>query len=252
MDVGASATKVVVINDKGEILAHRTERTGARGPLIAEESRNAILNELGLGLDSIAMTVSTGYAREDIPFADETRTEITCHSRGCLNDFKGPIIIIDIGGQDNKIIYIDENNKRVNFKLNRKCAAGTGAFLEEIANLLDVELSELNGLAEQAESPVKLGSFCTVFAKTEILTNFRKGDRLPDIVAGAFLSVVKRVVEMDILEGNIVLTGGVVAHNPYIIKVFEGLLGREINIPPQPQLTGAIGAALIARELADK
>lgn len=252
VDIGASATKVVLLNDDAEILGHRIERTGARGPGVAEESRDAILDELGLGVDLIAITISTGYAREDIPFADETRTEITCHSRGCLHAFPGPITIVDIGGQDNKIIYIDENGKRVNFKMNRKCAAGTGAFLEEMANLMAVPLSDLNGLAEQAESPIKLGSYCTVFSKTEILTNFRKGDRLPDIVAGAFHSVVRRIIEMDILEGNIVLTGGVVAHNPYIVRVFEEMLGRKVNVPPRPQLTGAIGAALIGIELAGK
>ncbi|MCX6645131.1 MAG: acyl-CoA dehydratase activase [bacterium] len=250
VDIGASATKIVLINHDAEILGHRVERTGARGPTVAEECRNAILEELGLGFDSIGMTVSTGYAREDIPFADTSRTEITCHSRGCLHAFSGPITIVDIGGQDNKIIYLDDQGRRTNFKLNRKCAAGTGAFLEEMANLMAVPISDLNGLAEQAESPIKLGSYCTVFAKTEILTNFRKGDRLPDIVAGAFHSVVRRIIEMDILEGKIVLTGGVVAHNPYIVKVFEEMLGRPVNVPPQPQLTGAIGAALIGIELA--
>lgn len=249
VDLGASATKVVLLDKDGNLLAHRVERTGAQGPKVARECLDAILKELILEADAVSVTVSTGYARDDIPFADEKRTEITCHSKGCLQAFTGPITVVDIGGQDNKIIHLDENGKRIGFKFNRKCAAGTGAFLEEIALLLNVPIEEINGLAEKSETPVKLGSFCTVFAKTEILTNFRRGDRVPDIVAGAFESVARRIVEMDPLDGNIVLTGGVVAHNPYIVGIFERMLGKEVHTPPKPQLTGAIGAALIGIDI---
>ena len=178
--------------------------------------------------------------------ADFTRTEIACHGKGCLNYFPGPLTIVDIGGQDNKIIAIDEHGKRIGFKFNRKCAAGTGAFIEEIADLLEVPIDEMNALAEQAESPVKLGSFCTVFTKTEILTNFKKGDRVADIVAGAFESVLQRILEMDPLNGDIVVTGGVVAHNPIMVSLFEKALGKPVKVPPYPQLTGAFGAALLA------
>lgn len=248
MDVGASATKVVVVDVHGELLSRRVERTGAGPAVIAANCRDAILAELGLDAGDIALTASTGYARDDVDFADFTRTEISCHSKGCLHYFRGPMTIVDIGGQDNKIIKLNEEGKRTGFKLNRKCAAGTGAFLEEIANLLDVPLDDLNGLALQAEAPVKLGSFCTVFTKTEILTNFRRGDRVPDIVAGAFESVVRRIIEMDPLQGDIVLTGGVVAHNAYIVGIFERTLGRAVKVPPNPQFTGAFGAALLAMQ----
>lgn len=249
VDVGASATKVVILNGSGELLGYKVERTGAQGPKIARECLDAILQELALEADAVAVTVSTGYARDDIPFADERRTEITCHSKGCLQAITGPITVVDIGGQDNKIIHLDENGKRIGFKFNRKCAAGTGAFLEEIALLLNVPIEEINGLAEKSETPVKLGSFCTVFAKTEILTNFRRGDRIADILAGAFESVARRIVEMDPLDGNIVLTGGVVAHNPYMIRIFESMLEKEVHTPPKPQFTGAIGAALIGIDI---
>lgn len=246
VDVGASATKVVVISGDGGMRAHRVGRTGAAGGRLAERFRDAILAELGLANADISLTAATGYARNQVAFADVARTEISCHSRGCLQHFSGPITIVDIGGQDNKIIRLNAQGRRVGFKLNRKCAAGTGAFLEEIASLLDIGVEQLNDLAAQAVAPVKLGSFCTVFTKTEILTNFRRGDRIPDIVAGAFASVVCRITEMDPLDGSIVLTGGVVAHNSYIIGLFEELLGRPVSVPPEPQLTGALGAALIA------
>jgi len=248
VDVGASATKVVIVGDDGEIRGHRVERTGAEAATVAAACRDAILAELGLGMEDVRRTVATGYARDDVESADFTRTEISCHSKGCLRYFSGPLTIVDIGGQDNKIIMLNEHGKRTGFKLNRKCAAGTGAFLEEIASLLDVPVGELNGLAEQSQSAVKLGSFCTVFTKTEILTNFRRGDRVPDIVAGAFESVVRRIIEMDPLEGEIALTGGVVEHNPYIVGIFERTLDRKMKVPPKPQLAGAIGAALYAME----
>ena len=248
VDVGASATKVVLLDGEKNLIGYKVDRSGADAAEVAETCRNAVLESLGLDVSAIARTGSTGYARDDVTFSDLTRTEISCHSRGCLQYFDGPITIVDIGGQDNKIINLDSNGKRTGFKLNRKCAAGTGSFLEEIANLLDKPLEELNGLAEQSESPVKLGSFCTVFTKTEILTNFRRGDRIPDIVAGAFESVVRRITEMDPLSGDIVLTGGVVEHNPYIVGIFERNLERTMKVPPHPQLTGAIGAALYALE----
>jgi predicted CoA-substrate-specific enzyme activase len=130
--------------------------------------------------------------------------------------------------------------------MNRKCAAGTGAFLEEIASRLNLPVSDLDGLARQSTGEVTLGSFCTVFTQTEILAKIRGGAKVQDIVKGAFRSVIKRIVEMDPLEGEVVLTGGVVAHNPVIVDMFSEQLGRAVLVPPEPQLTGALGAALYA------
>ena len=134
--------------------------------------------------------------------------------------------------------------------MNRKCAAGTGAFLEEMAMRLDVSLDEMNRLASQSENMLKLGSFCTVFSATEVLENIRQGKNLPDIVKGVFYSMIKRVLEMDALTEKVVMTGGVVAHNPFMVKMTEEMIEREILVPDYPQLTGAIGAALYA--MADK
>lgn len=248
VDVGASATKIVVVDAAGELRARWISRTGAAAGDGATRCRDALLEEAGLRHGDIVRTCATGYARDEVSFADCTRTEISCHSKGCLMHSSGPLAIVDIGGQDNKIIRLDARGKRIGFKFNRKCAAGTGAFLEEIAALLDVPLEELNGLAERAQTPTMLGSFCTVFAKTEILTHFKRGDSKSDIAAGAFESVVRRITEMDPLEGNILLTGGVVAHNPVIVRIFEKRLGRSVAVPPLPQFTGALGAALVARQ----
>jgi predicted CoA-substrate-specific enzyme activase len=132
--------------------------------------------------------------------------------------------------------------------MNRKCAAGTGAFLEEMAMRLDVSLGEMDRLASRSENMVKLGSFCTVFSATEVLEKIRRGKKLPDIVKGVFYSMIKRVLEMDTLTPKVVMTGGVVAHNPFMVKMTEKIIERKILVPDYPQLTGAIGAALYAME----
>ncbi len=130
--------------------------------------------------------------------------------------------------------------------MNRKCAAGTGAFLEEMSTRLDIPLEEMDGLAGQSKSMVRLGSFCTVFSATEVLENIRHGKKIEDIVKGVFFSIIQRVMEMDALTEKVIMTGGVVAHNPYLAKMTEALIGRKILVPEYPQLTGAIGAALYA------
>jgi activator of 2-hydroxyglutaryl-CoA dehydratase len=130
--------------------------------------------------------------------------------------------------------------------MNRKCAAGTGAFLEEIAYRLKIPIEELNELAEKAEREVHLGSYCTVFTATELLAKIREGVEARDLVRGVFGSVLKRALEMDPLEGKIAMSGGVVAHNPFLVEMFGRKLEREIFIPPLPQYTGALGAALFA------
>jgi len=158
--------------------------------------------------------------------------------------------IIDIGGQDNKVIRLDEQGRRINFKMNRKCAAGTGAFLEEMALRLNIPLEEMDGLARQSQEAIELGSFCTVFTATEVLEKIRQGKKVPDIVKGLFKSVVKRVLEMDLMSGQVVLTGGVVAFNPYLQTMMEAQIQQPVQVPPTPQLTGALGAALFSLETA--
>ena len=198
--------------------------------------------------NDIARAVSTGYGRKNVAYSQDTKTEIGCHAKGSFLYFPFATTVIDIGGQDNKIIKLDANGMRTGFKMNRKCAAGTGAFFEEMAVRLDVPLEDMDPLARQSENMVKLGSFCTVFSATEVLENIRRGKKLPDIVKGVFFSMIKRVLEMDALTQKVVMTGGVVAHNAYLVVMAEEIIGRKILTPEYPQLTGAIGAALYAME----
>jgi predicted CoA-substrate-specific enzyme activase len=248
-DVGAARTKVAILDAGKKLIGWAVKKSGTDFAATAQTCLELALEQAGARESDIVSSVSTGYGRNNVAFAEDSKTEIGCHAKGCFYYFPYPITIIDIGGQDNKIIKLDDKGLRTNFKMNRKCAAGTGAFLEEMAMRLDVSLGEMDGLARCSENMVKLGSFCTVFSATEVLENIRQGVKLPDIVKGVFFSMAKRVLEMDSLTDKVVMTGGVVAHNPYLVKMTEEIIGRSILVPQYPQFTGAIGAALYGMKI---
>ncbi len=247
VDIGASATKVVLVDENGECSARAVRHSGVDYGATAELCLKEALTECGRTKDAVAYTISTGYGRENVAFSNHRHTEIHCHGVGCHHLVPRAITIVDIGGQDNKIIHIDEQGQRIDFKMNRKCAAGTGAFVEEIALRLGLSIDDLDDLAASTDTPVQLGSFCTVFSKTEILAHLRQGVAVEQIVRGAFESVVTRIVEMDTFLGEVVLTGGVAAHNPTIADLLSRRLGRPVTVPDHPQFTGALGAAILAR-----
>jgi predicted CoA-substrate-specific enzyme activase len=248
VDVGASATKVALIKADRRLLASDVRKTGVSFEACAQEAIDAALTSCGLGFPDLVRIYATGYGRHNVTFAQATRTEIACHSRAGHHFFPSRITIVDVGGQDNKIIHVDAEGRRINFKMNRKCAAGTGAFLEEVAQRIDVPIEQIDSLARQADHVVHMGSFCTVFTKTEILAHLRAGEKVPEIVAGLIESVVKRIIEMDPLSGEVVISGGVVAHNPVLAEMLAQRLGHPVHILPNAQLAGAFGAALIAAE----
>ena len=245
-DVGSSRTKVAVLDSGKNLIGYAIKKSGIDFTATAQNCLEISLSMASSGRNDIAGAISTGYGRKNVTYAGETKTEIGCHASGCYLYFPQEITVIDIGGQDNKIIKLDKAGRRTSFKMNRKCAAGTGAFLEEMSARLDIPLEEMDGLASRSENMVKLGSFCTVFSATEVLENIRHGKKIDDIVKGVFFSVIRRVLEMDSMTQNVVMTGGVVAHNPYLVKMAEELIGRKPMVPEHPQLTGAIGAALYA------
>jgi len=245
-DVGSSRTKVAVLDPGKHLIGYAIKKSGIDFTATARDCLEISLKMADSGQDDIAKAISTGYGRKNVTYAVDTKTEIGCHASGCYLYFPQEITVIDIGGQDNKIIKLDEAGRRKSFKMNRKCAAGTGAFLEEMSARLDIPLDEMDGLASRSEDMVKLGSFCTVFSATEVLENIRHGKKINDIVKGVFFSVIKRVLEMDAMTEKVVMTGGVVAHNPYLVIMAEEMIGRKVLVPEHPQLTGAIGAALYA------
>lgn len=248
VDVGASRTKAVLIDRGHELAGSRVLKSGIDFQGTAEHCLELALEQADGDMQSVKTCVSTGYGRKNVSRARFTKTEIACHAKGCFHLFPMAMTIIDIGGQDNKVIKLDHNGRRIDFKMNRKCAAGTGAFLEEMAQRLDIALQDMDHLARQSDDMVELGSFCTVFSATEVLENIRQGRKIEDIVKGVYHSMLKRVLEMDRLQGSVVMTGGVVAHNPYLAEMATEMTGTKILVPPFPQLTGAFGAALFGLE----
>ena len=248
VDVGASRTKVAVLDAQKHLLGWAVEKSGTDFSATADRCLQTALQMAGADAAAVFRTFSTGYGRKNVSYSQDTRTEIGCHAKGCYHYFPMAMTIVDIGGQDNKVIKLDDKGRRLSFKMNRKCAAGTGAFLEEMSLRLDIPLENMDALAEEAKNMVELGSYCTVFSATEVLGKIRQGKKVPDIVKGLFFSVIKRVLEMDSLSDRVAMTGGVVAHNPYLVNMVEEITGREIFVPEHPQLTGAVGAALFAIE----
>lgn len=248
VDVGASHTKVAVMGSNHQLRGYHVKKSGVDFAATADACLSAALGMAGCTQAHIAGVVSTGYGRQNVGFAGSHRTEIGCHAKGCYFYFPMAVTIIDIGGQDNKVIKLDREGRRQSFKMNRKCAAGTGAFLEEMSTRLGIPLSDMDGLARRSTELINIGSYCTVFSATEVLEYIRHGKKVDDIIKGLFLSVIRRILEMDSLTEQVVMTGGVVAHNPYLVELAGEQIGRKILTPPQPQLTGAIGAALYAAE----
>jgi len=200
----------------------------------------------------IKSIVSTGYGRNVIACADITRTEIMCHGYGANYFYPASLTVIDIGGQDTKVLRVDDAGHNLHFVLNRKCAAGTGAFLQEMAFRLNLKLEDLNDLATRATKRITLGSFCTVFTGTETLKLVQDGEKVENIARALYRSVVLRITEMGHFEGRVVLTGGVIEFNPILKDIFEEETGVTCLIPPDPQYIGALGAARAALEMPSK
>lgn len=248
LDVGASRTKAAILGFDGRLIGRAVRKSGTDFARAVAHAYEEALDMAKAAQEDVVHCFSTGYGRHNVAFRNDSKTEISCHARGCYHSFPLAMTIIDIGGQDNKIIKLDSKGRRVSFKMNRKCAAGTGAFLEEMSARLDIPLEDMDGLARSAEQMVELGSYCTVFSATEVLEKIRQGKKVNDIVKGLFHSVIKRVIEMESLTEQVVMTGGVVAHNPYLVEMVRQMTGRTVLVPEFPQFTGAVGAALFARE----
>jgi predicted CoA-substrate-specific enzyme activase len=248
LDCGTATTKAVIIDGTARMVGSHVRRSGANLLESAETALDEALKEAGLRREDVERIVATGFGRRSVSFAQQTKTEISCHSKGCHHYYPEEITVIDIGGQDNKVVKLDAAGRKTSFKMNRKCAAGTGAFLEEMAYKLDIPLSELESLARKSDAGTELGSFCTVFTATEVLDRIRGGEKLEDIVRGLFNSVAKRILEMDRLTGRVVMSGGVVAHNPIVAEIISERANVAVEIAPHPQEMGAFGAALFAAE----
>ena len=251
IDIGSTMTKAAVVDSDGVVLASVIGPTGAAHRHLALAVMDEAIKKADLAFEQLAFIVATGYGRMNVPFADKQITEITCHARGIRAIFPAARTVMDIGGQDAKGIRLDSEGKVVNFIMNDKCAAGTGRFLEVIAETLGIGLSDMGGLSLTAREPVKISSTCTVFAEHEVTSRLAEGAAIPDIAAGLCESIATRVVTMvrNIgIEREMAVTGGG-AKNIGLVKAVEDAVRFPVLIPPEPLLTGALGAALMGKDL---
>lgn len=250
VDSGSASTDAAILDQEGKLVGWSVVRTGAGAAAGAEKALKQAMEMAGITEQDIRRTVSTGYGRETIGLGDSSVTEITCHARGAHHLLPSVRTIIDIGGQDSKIIRVDANGAVTNFVMNDKCAAGTGRFLEMMARTMEMSMEEMSERGLQWKEPVKISSMCTVFAESEVVSLIAKNTAPEDIIHGLNESVasrtaalLKRVGE----EEDYMMTGGV-AQNKGVVDVLEKKLGKKIHISEYAQLCGAIGAALLARD----
>lgn len=247
VDCGSWNTKAALLDGAGRLVATAVVRTGADVVAAGRRALDQALEAAAVAREDVAAVWATGFGRHALGFATGSRTELDAHARGALYHEAGPLTVVDIGGQDAKIILVDGSGRRVAHKMNRKCAAGTGSFLEEMALRLDVAIADLPRLAAGFGEELHLGSFCTVFTGTEVLALIRQGKRPADLARAAYRSVVKRVLEMERVVPKVVATGGVVAHHPMVVELLEQGLGGPVVVPEHPQEIGALGVAIAAR-----
>jgi predicted CoA-substrate-specific enzyme activase len=249
LDVGSTTTKGVLVDSKRSILASYLQSTGASASTAVKRVFEDLTSSSGLDLTNVN-TIGTGYGRNMVNFAQKSVTEITCHSVGVHQLNPDIELLVDVGGQDAKVIRIGRNGRPTDFELNDKCSAGTGRFLEVMAQVLEVSLDELGPLALESKTPCSISSTCTVFAESEVVGRIGSGESPMDIAAGIHQSMAAKISSLSKRVGvatPICVTGGV-ARNPAFRHYLSKQLGHELWIPKIPQLTGALGAALLALE----
>ena len=252
IDAGSTYVKAALIQGE-KIIATALANTGIDNSGTATRLLDELASNNGINRDDIKYTIATGYSRKIIDAADDDVSEITAHAYGAKltapDSFK-PGILIDIGGQDSKIIYLDSNYAVTNFSMNDKCAAGTGKFMETCAQILETSIDQIGPLSLESKEPCDINSTCVVFAQSEIISLIaRKHDR-KDILFGMHLSMARRIIKMirrDEASGDVMLTGGG-GLNVGLRRAFEDELLKDVYVANYPQFNGAIGAARLAQE----
>ena len=252
IDVGSTITKVVIQNEG--IIASIIKPTGPEQRRLANKVMEEALNKAVISFQAITYIVATGYGRINVPFADKQLTEITCHAKGISSLFPKAKTIIDVGGQDIKAIKIDATGRTIDFVMNDKCAAGSGRFIEVIADTLGVPLDKVGDLSLQSKNPAKISNICTIWAQQEAAASLAEGVPISDLLAGVHHSLADRICRMVNrlrVEEAIVVTGGG-GKNRGLLKALSEQLGHKILVPEEPLITGALGAALLGKEIVEK
>lgn len=247
IDVGSITTKAALLED-GRFVRGRITFTGYNAEGAGRRIYEELLLESGLEESAVTGIVATGYGRKSVSFAGRAVTEILCHAAGARFLDAEIRSVVDIGGQDSKAIVLDADGRVKTFAMNDKCAAGTGRFLEVMARALEVDLDKFGAMSLQAENPAKISSLCTVFAESEVISLIARGEKRENIIAGIHESIGSRVSAMARRLGMVppvMMTGGV-ARNAGVVQALGKALDLPLRVSPQAQLTGAIGAAVLA------
>jgi predicted CoA-substrate-specific enzyme activase len=248
IDFGSTTAKTVILDRQGHIVASSVSHKGSVSDEGAKTSIAEALATAGITQSDIARTVSTGYGRRMLDMADKSYTEITCHARGAVAMIPEARLVIDIGGQDSKVIAVDANGLVSQFAMNDRCAAGTGKFLEALARAVQVPLESMGPMALEARDNLVISSMCATFAETEVISLLAEGKSKPEVLGAVHAAIASRTVGLVARVGKrepIVMTGGV-AQNVAAVHYIEAALEVKLCIPPNPQIAGAYGAALIA------
>ncbi|MEK7329648.1 MAG: acyl-CoA dehydratase activase [Candidatus Eisenbacteria bacterium] len=254
IDVGARTTRAVVLGGHGAVAARAHCPSGAFFAQAAEKACDEALRQLELTRDDVAYVTSTGYGRALVPFRDLQVTEMTCHSVGARALFPLTRTVLDVGAQNTRVIAVSPEGRVARFKVNDKCAAGAGRFLERVAGAMEVPLEQLGPVALRSSEPKEISSVCAVLAESEVINLVSQDFRTEDILLGAHHSIVDRImtlVRQAGLEPEVTLTGGMV-HNPAMVRVLEERVGLPINVSPEAEYAGALGAALLGRRRYEK
>jgi len=252
IDVGSTMTKALILNEG--IIASIIGPTGPEQRRLANKVMEEALRRAVLSFQAITYIVSTGYGRINVPFADKQFTEITCHAKGIVRLFPKARTIIDIGGQDIKAIKIDATGRILDFVMNDKCAAGSGRFIEVIADTLGVPLDRVGDLSLQSENPAKISNICTIWAQQEVAASLTEGIPISDLFAGVHQSLadrISRMVNRLRVEDEVIVTGGG-GKNKGLLRALSEQLGHEVQVPEEPLITGALGAALLGKEIVEQ
>ena len=240
IDAGSTTIKIIGIDENKKIVFEKIENTEPE----VDKQVERLLKDIDLSKITV---IATGYGSNLIKFADKKVTEITCHAVGAFNYFRRGGTLIDIGGQDSKVIIISDNGKVLDFTMNDKCAAGTGRFLENIAWRLKILVEKMGEIALNSNSEVKISSTCAVFAESEVISMLSRGEKLEAVIKGLHRALAKRISAMANLLNiypPLILSGGV-AKNKAIQKMIQDEIGFEALIPKNPQIIGAYGAAIL-------
>lgn len=247
IDIGSTATKTVVLDERARIISSAIIGFGA-GTSGTEQALKHVFNDIDISWDDISYTVATGYGRLHFDHADKQISELSCHTKGIHHMLPNARTIIDIGGQDVKVMHLNARGGLDNFVMNEKCAAGTGRFLDVMAGVLETTTDQLGDLDAQADKVVEISSTCTVFAESEVISHLSNREKISNIIAGIHESVARRTAGLAKRLGvqeQVVMSGGV-AQNKGVVRALERALNVSIAVPENVQLMGALGAALYA------